>query len=274
MTDENSLQQHYTHGGLEAALLAALAAAGRDVDHLSPGDLSGADEFHIGGAQATQQLAGQLALAPGMCLLDIGSGLGGPARHLASYGCRVVGIDLTPEFVAVANSLTRRMGMADRVEFRQANADRLEFADGSFDGATLLHVGMNVPDKAAMFAAVHRALKPGGFFAVYDVMRMEAGALDFPVPWSSLPETSHVETPAAYRAALAAAGFTIAAEQSRKEGALAFFAAQRARAAAGGVSPLNLGLVLGPTGPAKLANMVGMITRGLIAPYEIIARRD
>lgn len=273
MTDETSLQQHYTHGGLEAALLAALMAAGRDIDHLSPADLGGADEFHIGGAQATKDLAAQLSLTPGMRLLDIGSGLGGPARHLAEYGCRVVGIDLTPEFVAVANSLTRRMGLSDRVDFRQASADRLDFADSSFDGATLLHVGMNVPDKAAMFAAVHRALKPGGFFAVYDVMRMAEGTLDFPVPWSSQPETSHVETPAAYRAALTAAGFTITAEQSRHVGALAFFAAQRARAAAGGNSPLNLSLVLGPTGPAKIANMIGMITRGLIAPYEMIARR-
>lgn len=273
MSTKDSITEHYTHGGLEAALLAALAAAGKDVERLSPADLGGADEFHIGGAQATRELAGQLGLAAGMRLLDIGSGLGGPARQLAGYGCDVVGIDLTPEFVEVANSLTRRMGLADRVEFRLANADRLDFADASFDGATLLHVGMNVPDKAAMFAAVHRALKPGGFFAVYDVMRMSDGALDFPVPWSSGPETSHVETPAAYRAALAAAGFTIAAEQSRHEGALAFFAAQRARAASGGVPPLNLGIVLGPAGPAKIANMVGMITRGLIAPYEMIARK-
>ncbi len=273
MSVEASLTEHYTHGGLEAALLAALTAMGRDVEHLSPADLMGADEFHVGGAAATKELAARLDLKPGMKLLDLGSGLGGPARHLAGLGCEVTGIDLTPEYVAVAESLTRRMGMSAQVSFRQANADRLEFPDGSFDGVTLLHVGMNVPDKAGMFAAIHKVLKPGGFFAIYDVMQVAAGEIEFPMPWSPGPASSFVETPDAYRAALAAAGFTIAAEQDRGDFARAFFAAQRARIAEGGPPPISLGLVLGMTGPKKIANLAGMIARGVLAPYEIIARR-
>ena len=272
-TVESRLTEHYTHGGLEAALLAALAATGKDVERLGPADLMGADEFHVGGAAATNALAGQLALKPEMAVLDIGSGLGGPARQMAGFGCRVTGIDLTPEYVEVANSLTRRMGMAGQAEFRQANADRLDFADGSFDGATLLHVGMNVADKAGMFGAVHKALKPGGFFAIYDVMRMAEGEIEFPMPWSGGPETSFVETPAAYRAALVAAGFGIAAERDRGDFARDFFAQQRARQAEGGAPPISLGLVLGMTGPKKIANLAGMIGRGVLAPYEIIARK-
>lgn len=273
MSVETSLTEHYTHGGLEAALLAALAAMGRDVEHLSPADLMGADEFHVGGAAATQELAAQLGLKPGMTVLDIGSGLGGPARQLARFGCHVIGIDLTPEYVAVAASLTRRMGRSEQVAFRQANADRLEFPDATFDGVTLLHVGMNVADKAGMFAAVYKALKPGGFFAIYDVMRAGEGEIAFPMPWSSGPATSFVETPDAYRAALAAAGFHITAERDRGDFARAFFAAQRARVAEGGPPPISLGLVLGMTGPQKIANLGGMIGRGVLAPYEIIARR-
>ena len=212
MDVEKDLTAHYRHGGLEAALMAALAAAGKDTGRLTPHDLMGSDEFHIGGAQATQELAAQLGLHANMHLLDIGSGLGGPARHLsAEYGCRVTGIDLSEEYVGVATSLTRRMGLSEHVTFHLASANRLDFPPASFDGATVLHVGMNVPDKAAFFAAVHGVLRPGGFLAVYDVMRTGEGALDFPVPWSSAPETSFVETPEGYRAALAAAGFTIAA---------------------------------------------------------------
>ena len=186
MSDTSAMRDHYDQAGLEASLLRALTAAGKDIDNLKPGDLQGADEFHNGGAAATAAVAEQLGLTPEMHLLDVGSGLGGPARHIAArYGCRVTGIDLTPGYVAAANSLTARMGMQARLDFRVALADRLDFADGSFDGVLLLHVGMNVADKPGMFAAMHRVLKPGGFVAVYDVMRLAEGDLVFPLPWSA-----------------------------------------------------------------------------------------
>jgi SAM-dependent methyltransferase len=274
MASQGEHSAHYRQDGLEAALLAALTAAGKDVDHLRPDDLAGADEFHIGGAMATRELAGQLDLRPGMRLLDIGSGLGGPARHLAAaHGCRVTGIDLTEGFVAIANGLTRRMGMEDAVAFRLANADRLEFDDASFDGVLLLHVGMNIADKAGAFAAVHRVLKPGGFFAVYDIMRVGAGELVFPLPWATGPGTSFVVAPEAYRAALVAAGFTVAPERDRSAAAVAFFAAQQARRERGEAAPLGLGMVMGASAPQKLGNVAGLIRQGVLAPVEMIARK-
>jgi len=271
---EQDVAAHYRHGGLEAALLAALAAAGKNPDRLAPHDLMGADEFHVGGAQATQHLAAQLGLHANMHLLDIGSGLGGPARQLsAEHGCRVTGIDLSEEYVRVATSLTRRMGLAEHVTFHLASANRLDFPPASFDGATLLHVGMNVPDKAALFAAVHGALRPGGFLAVYDMMRIGEEPLDFPLPWSGAPETSFVETPDAYRAALTRAGFTIATERNRRDFAMETFAAMQARVAQSGPPPIGLGLVMGPAAQQKTGNMRAMIGRGTIAPVEMIARR-
>jgi ubiquinone/menaquinone biosynthesis C-methylase UbiE len=168
MDTAERLGAHYRHGRLEAAVLEALAAAGKDVERLAPGDAMGVDEFHTGGAAATWELMAQLPLGPGVHVLDIGSGLGGPARHMAvATGCRVTGIDLTQEYVAVANSLSRRMGLADRVAFRCAAAEGMDVPAGGFDVATMLHVGMNIADKAGVFAAVRRALKPGGMFAVY-----------------------------------------------------------------------------------------------------------
>lgn len=275
MSNTDALRDHYDQAGLEASLLQALAAAGKDVDHLQPGDLQGADEFHNGGAAATAAVAEQLGLTPEMHLLDVGSGLGGPARHIASrYGCRVTGIDLTPGYVAAANSLTRRMGMQARVTFQVALADRLEFADASFDGVLLMHVGMNVADKLGMFAAMRRVLKPGGFVAVYDVMRTGQGDLAFPLPWSSVAETSFVATPAAYRAALEGAGLHVVAERDRREATLAGIAAMRARAAAGGPPPLGMQHVMGPTVATKVGNMGRLIAEGVIAPTEMIARRD
>jgi SAM-dependent methyltransferase len=277
MDTSERLTAHYRHGNLEAALLEALRAAGRDVERMGPEDVMGADEFHIGGAQATRDLLAQLEVGPGTHVLDIGSGLGGPARHMAAAtGCRVMGIDLSAEYVAVANSLTRRMGMAERVSFVQGTAEALEVPAEGFDGATLLHVGMNVADKASLFAAVRRALKPGGFFAVYDVMRVGPGEILFPVPWSSEAGTSFVEGPDAYRAALEGAGFRVTAERERAQFGRAFFAAMRARMAQakaeGRAAPPGLQIVMGPGAAEKTGNMVAMLEAGTIAPVEMLAR--
>ena len=263
MGTDQDIAAHYRHGSLEQALLAALQATGKDPDRLQPGDLMGADEFHIGGAPATKDLASRLALSPAMHVLDLGSGLGGPARTLAAtHGCRVTGIDLSDEYVGVATSLTRRMGLADRVDFRRGSVTALPFGDAMFDGATMLHVGMNIADKRALCAGVHRVLRPGGFFAIYDVMRTAPGALEFPLPWSSEAATSFLEPPEAYRAALTEAGFTIAAECSR--------AAPRIRPAP---PPLGVQIVMGPAAAQKIANLTSLLERGLLAPTEMIARK-
>src|SRR5262245_3285113 len=123
MNTEQRVAQHYARDGLEQAILAALEASGKDIHKLTASDLSGADEFHLGWLPATIELARELGLAQGMHVLDVGSGIGGPARYFASaHGCRVTGIDLTEEFVEVANALTKRCGLSDRVGFQQASA--------------------------------------------------------------------------------------------------------------------------------------------------------
>jgi ubiquinone/menaquinone biosynthesis C-methylase UbiE len=180
---EQDVARHYTHGGLERAILDGLNAMGRAGDRVQPEDLAAIDELHIGGHRATGDLAGQLGLKAGMALLDLGSGIGGPARFFArEYGCRVTGVDLTPEYVQVADSLTRMVGLSGLAGFRVGSATQLPFDAASFDVATLLHVGMNIEDKDRLATEVARVLRSGGVFAVYDVMRTGPGDLDFPVP--------------------------------------------------------------------------------------------
>lgn len=271
---EDRVAQHYTHGELERAILDAVVASGKDPERLAPADLGPVDEFHVGGRQATTDFAAYLPFRDGSHLLDIGSGLGGGSRYFAdARGCRVTGIDLTEEYVRTAEALTRRVGLSERVSYRQGSALELPFTDRSFDGAYMLHVGMNIEDKGKLFAEVARVLKPAATFGIYDIMRIGKGELAFPVPWAASPETSFLQGPADYRRLLEGAGFTIIHERSRRDFAIAFFNDLRARAAAnGGPPPLGLQILMGQTAGQKVANMIANIEGGLIAPTELVAR--
>jgi ubiquinone/menaquinone biosynthesis C-methylase UbiE len=273
MEIEQAVARHYAHGSLEEAIMDALAAAGKDLQHLTIKDLAPVDEFHVGGRQATVAFAEQFGLRPGMRLLDIGCGLGGAARYFAhEQGCRVTGIDLSPEYVNVTNALAQRVGLGERVSCELGSALALPFEPGSFDGAYMFHVGMNIEDKARLFAEVRRVLAPSGLFGIYDVMRLAEGELSFPVPWASGPESSFVADAAAYRRLLLAAGFEVLKERNRRDFALEVFQQMRTRAAAGGSGPLGLHIVMGANAGQKLRNMVGDISAGLIAPAEMICR--
>jgi ubiquinone/menaquinone biosynthesis C-methylase UbiE len=273
MDVERQVAAHYARGGLEAAILDALMKAGKRVDPVDPADLAAVDEFHFGWAAVTEELCKDAGFAPEMHVLDIGAGIGGPARHFArACGCRVTGVDLTEEFVAAANALTRRCGLADRVSIQTGSALALPFRDAGFDGATLMHVGMNIADKVRLFSEARRVLKPGGVFVVYDVMRTDKGELPYPMPWAASAETSFVETPDVYRTLLEGARFRVEVEKNRRDFALALMAEARAKAEKEGASPLGIHVLVGPATPERMGNAFSSAERGLIAPIEMIAR--
>jgi ubiquinone/menaquinone biosynthesis C-methylase UbiE len=246
---------------------------GKGPERFTAMDLSTGDEFHLGGLPATTALAKDLGLAPGMQVLDVGCGIGGPARHFAeAHKCRVTGIDLTEEFVQVAAELTRRCGLADRVAFRHGSALDLPFDAATFDAATLIHVGMNISDKARLFEEVRRVLKPGALFCVYEVMRAGEGDLPYPMPWAQSVETSFVETPEAYRRLLSAAGFTIEREENRRAFVLDLAREMRAKIEKDGLPALNQHVLIGPAARERLGNVMATLERGMIAPIEMIAR--
>lgn len=157
------ISAHYGRGDLLGRLRAALLADGVDPDHPSVEALAPYDHFHGRGLEATEELADMLEVSASDHILDIGSGIGGPARYIARrFGARVTGIDLTAELCDVARHLTQVLGLEDRVDFKQGDALALPFADASFDGAYSMNVSMNIRDKAGFYAEIHRVLRPGG----------------------------------------------------------------------------------------------------------------
>ncbi len=268
---EQAVVQHYSQGELERRIVDALTTMGADPEHLDSDQLAPVDEFHIGGRRATVELVDQLDLRPGLRVLDVGSGLGGTARYLARrHAVEVTGLDLTEEYVRVAASLTRRAGLAERVQFRQGSATNLPFPDGSFDHACMLHVGMNVADKAALFAEVRRVLVGGGIFGLYDVMRSGSGEVVYPVPWAATSATSFLAEPTRYRELLATAGLSVQAERDRRNFGIDFFRERQARIARDGLPALGLHLVMGPDAALKIANLVDNMERAAVAPTEMV----
>jgi ubiquinone/menaquinone biosynthesis C-methylase UbiE len=275
MAAQADVSEHYTHGNLLEAIRAGLASLGKTPGNLTADDLASVDEFHIGGRQASMDFLDQLGFAPDMHILDVGCGLGGAARFAAfRYGSRITGIDLTPEYVATGATLCDWVGLGPRVSLHEGNALAMPFDDGAFDGAYMLHAGMNIADKDKLAADVSRVLKSGSLFGVYDILRTGRGELAYPVPWASSAGLSQVAGPEDYKRALQTAGFEIMSERNRRDFALNFFEELRARgAAAGGPPPLGLHLLMGKATPEKVKNMIANVSDGLVAPVELIARK-
>jgi ubiquinone/menaquinone biosynthesis C-methylase UbiE len=253
MTDLlDDVRDHYRATGLTERLKAALTIFGPEEQQLTPLQLATLDQFHTRGLAATTELARLAGIAADMSVLDIGSGIGGPARFLAAtYGCQITGVDLSEPFVDAARYLTERTGQSGQVSFQTASALELPFDDGRFDVALLQHVAMNISDRARLYREILRVLKSGGKFATFDVV-LNSGDPHYPVPWARTPATSFLLTAAATREAIEAAGFRMLAWQDDSEAAKAWIAQVRA---SGPQDPANLGVVMGPDFARLAANL-------------------
>jgi len=279
--NEPEIQAHYGRPDLVEALFAALEAAGADPESLRTRDLSGVDQFHIGGREATIRLAELAGIAPGERVLDLGGGLGGPARTLAeTRNCSVVVLDLVESYCRAGERLTERTGLRDRVTFHQGTATEIPFGGpssspgGEFDVVWLQHCSMNIEDKDRLFREAARVLRPGGRLALHEVMAGERTPIHFPVPWARDPETSLLESPNAIRRRIPAAGFRELRWVDETEIAREWFERQSRKArAASGPRPVGLHLILGPEARIMARNVLTNLREGRLTVIQAVFER-
>lgn len=232
------------------------------------------DQFHSRGLAARVDLADGLALGAHSTVIDIGSGLGGPSRYLAKrFGCSVVDVDLSASFVAAATYLADRTGLGDRVTYQQADALALPFPSGSFDVAWTQHVAMNIENRERLYAEAFRVVKPGGLFAVYDIVAGAAGPLIFPVPRAAMAPQSFLLSPEAMQTALTQVGFAIGNWKDRTEAGVAWFREHAASANKDSPPKLGLHVVMGPEFPAMSGNLLRNLAEGRAGLVEAILLR-
>src|SRR5580658_1193916 len=158
----------YTHlDRINSALAALGIGAG---DPIRPEQLFALDQWHYHGTDAIRAAAERLGLGPASRVLEIGSGIGGPARYLAhTTGCHVTALELQPKVHALAAELTQRCGLAGQVLHLCGDALVWPMEDAGFDAVVSWLAVLHIPERRRLYARLARALRPGGWCYVEDL---------------------------------------------------------------------------------------------------------
>lgn len=273
---ESSLNAHYGRQGLGDRILSVLREEmGKDLNAITTDDLSPVAEFHIGGQAATLELAQLAGMGAGMRVLDVGSGLGGPARTLAQhYGCKITGLDLTEEFCQVATMLTKLCGMQEDVLFKHGNALAMPFGDSAFDLVWTQQAGMNIEDKLRLYQEAHRVLAAGGRLVFQEVLRGPVTPLHLPVPWARDADLSFLLPPDEIRDYLVKAGFREMVWRDVTAQYLDEYRKVAARTASpAGAPPLGVQLILGPEAGQMRKNVVKNLDENRICLVQSVLKK-
>jgi SAM-dependent methyltransferase len=285
-----AIEHHYTRPNLENTILTALKNAGKNVDQLTVDDIAPIDEFHTRGREATANLASLLNnnLQPNIHVLDVGAGIGGPSRYLASrFGCHVTGLDLVEEYCNVANSLATRVKLDNLLTYRQGDATKMPFEDATFDIVWTQHASMNIADKKRLYSEMHRVLKPSGKLAIYDVFKGSSNSSDiddgsstssihFPVPWAPDSSISHLIRAEEARKLLKedVVGFKEVAWEDKTESVIDWIKQMIKRAQTSGPPPTGLHILVGPQWSDLVKNLLRNLEEGRIAVAQGIFERS
>ena len=274
MADTHSVEEHYRSAGITARVLAALRNVNGPDVAITPDTLAPIDHFHGKGAIATEELAAVLQPQTTDHVLDIGCGIGGPARWIAAkYGCRVTGVDLTAAFCEAARELNSLTGLADRVQVLHGSALSLPLPDNSFDRAYSQAALMNVSDKRGVFCEAFRVLRPGGLVALSLAGAGPVGEPRYPLPWATTPDISFLATPDEIRRDLLAAGFQIVLLHDTAAAVAASLAPVLKQLETEGLPPLSSHVVMGENEKEWRINVMRSQAERRLSMIEALARK-
>ena len=269
-----SISEHWGTGDVYTRIIKAMEAASIPPDAVTIEQLAPLDHFHARGLSATVELANALPIQAGHHIVDIGCGIGGPARYLAKrFGCRVSGVDITQPFVEAGNKLTALLKMAGQVHIEIGDGQHLPYDDGTFDGGYTQHVTMNIADRALFFGEAFRVLRPGAFFAITEHGLGPEGSPHYPLPWSEDGSGSYLVRPVDTVSYLKETGFVDV--EVEDTGAKYLHGYQRAieLSTQGLLPPLGVHVLIGQTAPAKTMNAARNIEEGRTQPIQIICSK-
>ena len=274
MTSANAIADHWGRGDVYGLIVSALNKLSMPLEGLTVADLAPVDHFHARGLAATVDLADQLPIKTGQHIVDIGCGLGGPARYIAKrFQCTVSGVDITAPFVEAANKLTTLVRMEGQVKIEHGDGQRLPYSNACFDGGYTQHVTMNVADRPRFFAEAYRVLKPGAFFALTEHGLGASGDPHYPLPWSADGSGAYLATPSETRAFLEKTGFQDIVVEDTGAQYLAVYKVMIEKAEQGTLPPLGIHILLGETALDKLRNAARNIEEGRTHPIQLICRK-
>ena len=269
----SKIEQHYTQPQLYTEIINRLQKQGVDLQKVSRKNISTVDEFHVRGAEATQEIAREANLN-NITVLDVGCGIGGTARLLAEeYHCTVTGIDLTEEYINTAQALSKLLGLENQLEFLQADALDLPFKGESFDAVFTEHVQMNIENKTKFYSEIHRVLSTNGTFVFYDVFKI-SNNLNFPVPFAEDASISFLSALSEVESLLKNLGFVkVSSKNLTKQGA-GFFEKVLAKINATGPPILGLNVLMGKNAKVKISNMLEGLKSGAIRLESGIYKKE
>ncbi len=275
MSANDRITTHYTAEDALLRIDTELRQRGVDPEHPTLEDLAPFDNFHSRGLGATLDLIALADYPAGARVVDVGGGLGGPARTLASRAnVHVTVLDLTPSFVTQGRVLSERVGMSDQVDFEVGDGTNMPFADESFDGVWTQHSTMNIPDKEALYSEIHRVLKPGGRLAMHEVMGGTVEPIDYPQPWATTIDFSFVQPATEMRELIADTGFRELAWNDETEKVIAFTAPSSAPPVPGSVAlPPGQIVLFGPAFQERIRNLGMDLRQDKLAVIQALFER-